>query len=222
MANLKKYLFLGSVLLMTMVFIGYPYRGRIKNKIKAFMGYSHSKYGGGGSGHCPNCSAIFTDKVETHATAYLSDGIKPQKDDTDLDELSKAGKLVKLKTDSLFIIRKTRFSRPYILPKGLSFIQDLSEQYYKKCASDNIKYVPFTISSLTRSIESIDELMDNNANAIKNSAHLRGKTFDISYKAFNNNPKQTKAFIDVLEKLKTQNRCFVKFERNGCLHITVI
>ena len=222
MTNFKKYLFIGSILLMAMFFIVYPYRGRIKNKVKAIMGYSYGGYGGGGSGDCPNCSAIFTDKVETHATAYLNDGIKPQKDDADLDDLSKAGKLVKVNTDSLFIIRKTRFSRPYILPKGLSFIQDLSEQYYKKCASDTIKYIPFTISSLTRSIESVDELMDNNANAIKNSAHLRGKTFDISYRAFNTNSKQTKVFIEVLEGLRKQNRCFVKFERNGCLHITVI
>jgi hypothetical protein len=205
-----------------MVFIAYPYRGRIKNKIKAIMGYSHSRYGGGGSGNCPNCSAIFTDNVETHAMAYLKDGIRPQKDDADLDELSKTSKLVKLKTDSLFIIRKTRFSRPYITPKGFTFIQDLSKQYYKKCASDTIKYIPFTISSLTRSIESVEELMDNNANAIKNSAHLRGKTFDISYRAFNTNSKQTKVFIEILEELRKQNRCYVKFERNGCLHITVI
>ncbi len=53
-------------------------------------------------------------------------------------------------------------------------------------------------------------------------AHLRGKTFDISYRAFNNNPKQTQAFIEVLKEFRIQNRCFVKFEKNGCLHITVI
>lgn len=219
MNRLQKYLLLGSVLLITLIFIAYPYRGRIKHKIKALLGYSSGGFGGSGS--CPNCSTIFTDNVKTHSTA-LYDGIKPQINDTDLDRLSKSGKLIKLETDSLFIVRKTRFSRPYILPKGFSFIQDLSTQYYKKCVSDSIKYVPFTISSLTRSIKSVDKLMDNNSNAIKNSAHLKGKTFDISYRAFNNNPKQTKAFIHVLEKLRIQNRCFVKFEKNGCLHITVI
>ncbi len=222
MNRLKKYLLLGSILLITLIFITYPYRGRIKHRIKALLGYSTRGFGGGGSGDCPNCSTIFIDKVETHATAYLCDGIIPQKEDTDLDDLSKSGELIKLETDSLFIVKKTRFSRPYILPKGFSFIQELSTQYYKKCVSDSIKYVPFTISSLTRSIESIDELMDNNSNAIKNSAHLRGKTFDISYRAFNDNQKQTEAFIGVLEELRIQNRCFVKFERNGCLHITVI
>jgi hypothetical protein len=222
MASIKKYLLFGSILLITIIFIAYPYRGRIKHRIKGLLGYSTRGFGGGGSGDCPNCHTLFTDNVETHANAYLFDGIKPQNEDADLDNLTKSGELIKLETDSLFIVRKTRFSRPYILPKGFSFIQELSTQYYKKCISDSIKYVPFTISSLTRSIESIDELMDNNSNAIKNSAHLRGKTFDISYRAFNDNQKQTEAFIGVLEELRVQNRCFVKFERNGCLHITVI
>lgn len=222
MNRLKKYSLLGCIILITCIIIIYPYRGRIKHRIKALLGYSTVGFGGGGSGDCPNCSTIFTDKVKAHTTAYLFDGINPQNKDEDLDKLSKSGKLMKLETDSLFIVRKTRFSRPYILPKGFTFIQDLSKQYYKKCISDSIKYVPFTISSLTRSIESIDELMDNNSNAIKNSAHLRGKTFDISYRAFNNNPKQTQAFIEVLKEFRIQNRCFVKFEKNGCLHITVI
>ena len=219
--KLKKYLLLGSLLLITMVFIAYPYRRRFKNKVKALIGYSYRGYVSG-SGDCPNCHTLFTDNVEIHATAYLNDGISPQDENSDLDQLSKSGKLIKLETDSLFIVRKTRFSRPYIVPKGSSFIRDLSKQYYKKCASDSIKYVPFTISSLTRSIESVDKLMDNNSNAIKNSAHLKGNTFDISYRAFNKNKQQTKVFIGVLEELRKQNRCFVKFERNGCLHITVI
>lgn len=166
MNRLKKYLLLSSILLTTFIIIVYPYRGGIKNRIKALLGYSTVGFGGGDSADCPNCYKIFTDKVKAHATAYLFDGINPQNKDEDLDKLSKSGKLMKLETDSLIIVRKTRFSRPYILPKGFSFIQDLSKQYYKKCISDSIKYVPFTISSFNRSIESIDELMDNNSNAI--------------------------------------------------------
>jgi hypothetical protein len=165
---------------------------------------------------------LFYDNVLTHKLAYLNDGIKPQNSDNDLDKLSKSGKLKKIETGKLFIVRKAPFSRPYILPKGHTFIQDLSINYYNRCMTDSIKYIPFTISSLTRSKESVNKLMKNNGNAIKNSAHLRGKTFDISYRAFNKNKKQTKAFIEVLNELKKQKRCYVKFERNGCLHITVI
>jgi hypothetical protein len=222
MNKLLKYLLAGSILLMTVTIIALPYRSKIKQKVKALFGYSVKGYREEGSGSCPTCPNLFTDNVKTHQRAYFTDGIEPQKNDRDLDNLSKSGKLKKLETGNLFIIRNARFSRPYLLPKAHSFIQDLSRNYSKKCKSDSIKYVPFTISSLTRSKESVNKLMKHNGNAIKNSSHLKGKTFDISYRAFNGNKKQTKAFIEVLNELKRQKRCYVKFERNGCLHITVI
>jgi hypothetical protein len=36
------------------------------------------------------------------------------------------------------------------------------------------------------------------------TVHLRGKTFDISYRAFNNNKKTNKGFIAVLNELKNK------------------
>jgi hypothetical protein len=222
MKKLRNYLLLCSILLVTLIFIAYPYRIKIKYRVKALLGYSTKGNGDGGSGSCPTCPGLFTDDVKTHEFAYFTDGIKPQNNDRDLDNLLKSGKLKKLESCSLFIVRNARFSRPYLLPKAHSFIQDLSRNYDIKCKADSIKYIPFTISSLTRSKESVAELMKSNGNAIKNSSHLRGKTFDISYRAFNGNKKQKKAFIEVLNELKKQKRCYVKFERNGCLHITVI
>lgn len=222
MNKLLKYLLASSILLLTLIIIALPYRSKIKSKVKALLGYSTKGNVGGGSGSCPTCPNLFTDNVIRHQLAYFNDGIKPQNNDRDLDNLSKSGKLKKLETCNLFIVRNTRYSRPYLLPKAYSFIQYLSINYDKKCKSDAIKYIPFTISSLTRSKESVTHLMKNNGNAIKNSSHLKGKTFDISYRAFNGNKKQTKAFIEVLNDLKRQKRCYVKFERNGCLHITVI
>lgn len=218
----KNVVLISSVLLFSLIIIALPYRSKIKYKVQALLGYSTKGIGSGGTGSCPTCPDLFTDNVLRHQLAYFNDGIKPQKNDRDLDNLSKSGKLKKLETCNLFIVRHARYSRPYLLPKAHSFIQDLSINYDKKCKSDAIKYIPFTISSLTRSKESVKHLMKNNGNAIKNSSHLKGKTFDISYRAFNGNKKQTKAFIEVLNELKKQKRCYVKFERNGCLHITVI
>jgi hypothetical protein len=212
-----------GVLLFSLILIAYPYRRRIKGKIKHLLAYVvASGPSTAVSGSCPSCPQLFYDNVLTHKLAYLNDGIAPQNNDSDLDNLSQSGTLQKIETTDLFIVRKAQFSRPYILPKVQVFIQDLSKNYYNRCLAGSIKYVPFTISSVTRSTASINKLLTTNGNAIKNSAHLRGKTFDISYRAFNNNKKQTKAFIAVLNELKKQSRCYVKFERNGCLHITVI
>jgi hypothetical protein len=219
------YLLISVLLLISLIFIAARNRRQIKYKVKALVGYVFAANRSGNylnSGSCPSCPQLFYDNVWTHELAYFNDGIKPQNSDNDLDKLSKSGKLKKIETTELFIVTKAQYSRPYILPNGHRFIHDLSNNYYKKCKTNSIKYIPFTISSVTRSHESVNKLMKNNGNAIRNSAHLRGKTFDISYRAFNNNVKQTKAFIEVLNELKKQKRCYVKFERNGCLHITVI
>ena len=58
-------------------------------------------------------------------------------------------------------------------------------------------------------------------NAITESAHLMGETFDINYKAIGSNIKQFKVFSDVLNQYRKRGLCFVKYESNGCLHITV-
>jgi Family of unknown function (DUF5715) len=220
MPKLKKYLLIGSVLLVCLFLIAYPYRGRIKRKIKGLMGYSSRGYDG--SGKCPDCHLIFTDNVATHAQALESGGIKPQQTFKDIEQLFNSGKLVKLTTNDSYIVREAKFSRPYILPKARDFIINLSKKYAKQCQTEKIKYVPFTISSVTRSMESVEDLAESNGNSIKNSAHLKGKTFDISYRAFNKNKLQTKSFIKVLKEMRNDKICFVKFEGNGCLHITGI
>jgi hypothetical protein len=65
------------------------------------------------------------------------------------------------------------------IAKNELFIQELARNYGEKCKSDSIKYVPFTISSLTSPRVGYT-FNENNRNAIKNSSHL--KAFDISYR----------------------------------------
>jgi hypothetical protein len=82
--------------------------------------------------------------------------------------------------------------------------------------------IPIVFSSGTRSVEGVKRLQKRNENSIKESAHLRGKTFDINYTQFGKkNKQQVEVFVKILNKYNKENRCFVKFEQNGCLHITV-
>ncbi|WP_418264191.1 DUF5715 family protein [Flavobacterium faecale] len=218
MSKPKTYILLCLVTLTSVLLILYPYRKRIKQKIKALIGYTYQ----GGTGSCPDCPLLFTDNVATHEKALKNEGILPQETFKGIERLLSEGKLVKLKSNELYVVRKAKFSRPYLLPKGKDFINALAVKYANQCKAEKIQYIPFTISSVTRSLESVEGLKKGNGNAIKNSAHLKGKTFDISYRAFNKNKKQTKAFIKVLSILRKENSCFVKYEQNGCLHITVI
>lgn len=216
----KKHITLISIVLALLFLIAYQYKASIKRKVRILIGYKSNGYGG--SGNCPDCYVLFTDDVKTHEKALVNEGIKPQNDFKGLEKLLDSGILTKLKTNSSYIVRNAKYSRPYVLPEVQIFLNKLVDNYKNQCKNENINYMPFTITSVTRSLESVNELVENNNNAIKNSVHLKGKTIDISYRAFNKNRSQTKAFIKVLKELRKDNNCFVKFERNGCLHITII
>ena len=110
----KNVVLISSVLLFSLIIIALPYRSKIKYKVKALLGYSIKGIGSGGTGSCPTCPGLFTDNVLRHQLAYFNDGIKPQKNDRDLDNLSKSGKLKKLETCNFFIVRHARYSRPYL------------------------------------------------------------------------------------------------------------
>ena len=78
----------------------------------------------------------------------------------------------------------------------------------------------------------VKKLRKSNINSSKNSAHLYGTTFDISWVRYTKTDKDDPIDLDngqlkmvlasVLRDLKRENRCYVKHERRqGCFHITV-
>ena len=172
-------------------------------------------------GTCPNCQIMFTDDVQEHKKAYYNEGIEPQVYNVDLRKLYRNKRLKKLESNDLFYVRNLKYSEPYILPKAYNFIYKICEEYNDSCLNNDIDYIPIVITSVTRTKESVEKLKKINQNAIQESAHLRGKTFDISYKKFGNYNKQLKLFTGILLNNNKNSLCFVKYERNGCLHITV-
>lgn len=172
-------------------------------------------------GTCPGCQVNFTDNVYQHKKAYKSEGIKPQLNSKNLDRLYRKRILKKIESNELYLVRKLSYSDPYLLPKAYEFIVNICRKYNDSCLSNNLDYIPLTITSLTRTKESVYRLTKNNQNAIEESAHLKGKTFDISYKAFGRNTKQFGLFAGILNEERKKELCFVKYESNGCLHITV-
>ena len=192
--RLKKY-FLGVILIgFLMLFIVYPFRYRIIRKIKGAI-ESHTLINRSNKVACFNCASVFVDDIQKHREAYKKEGIKPQKHNSGFNKFLKSGKLSIVKNSEFYTIAKLSHSSPYLMPKAISFLQDLSKRYKSKCNKKNIQLVPFTISSLTRTKTDVLELNRVNKNAIIDSAHLRGKTFDVNYYAFNHNKAQLKCFI---------------------------
>jgi len=169
---------------------------------------------------CPECEIYFRDKQAKQERAYRNEGIKPQKELSGLDRLKRRRILMVIPDRKYFKIDNNMIhSRPYLLPKAISFLDTLGKRYQNRLGSYPLE--AFVITSATRSISSVAKLSKNNINASKASLHLRGKTFDISYSQFKNDSTRS-AFILTLKELKEQKKCFVKFEENQhCLHITV-
>jgi len=171
---------------------------------------------------CSNCSQLFPDGTSTHELAYRGEGILPKQTLTALRKLERTGKLVRVQDKDYYYTATMNYSAPLLLPKAAGFLDLLGQRYAQKCADRSLSYVPFKITSMTRSIESVQALQQENKVAIKRSPHLKGKTMDISYTAFSGQQAQLHAFISALSELRQEKKCFVKYEEStGCLHITV-
>jgi hypothetical protein len=212
------YLMIGMLISLVIAFI---YRNQIKYLLYRCYYALEYRINGSSSSECKNCNEFFNDGIKAHESAYHKEKINEQQSDKGLKNLYKKGVLKKIESNNNYRIRKLYYSKPFLLPKAVIFLDTLSNAYRQMCETKQLFYVPFEITSVTRTVESVARLTKNNNNAISESPHLHGKTFDVSYRAFYNNNKQKEAFFETLSSLQKQHKCFVKFERNGCLHITV-
>ena len=171
---------------------------------------------------CPQCDVLFTDGTDQHNKAYKKEGISPQQTFDDLESLRKKKVLIRVQSNSRYALAPMQHSKPLLLPKASGFLKKLSDRYRNECRKASVSYHPFTITSMTRCVESVKQLSETNSNAIEHSAHLRGKTLDIAYNSFVGRAAQKKAFIEALRQLRAEKKCYVKYEFNQkCLHITV-
>jgi hypothetical protein len=210
-------LFFGVIIVM-MLIAGLIFRKELRRVFKRVINRSHLSYN---DASCRGCDMMFQDKIPVHERAYRNEGIIPRKDFDQLRKLIKNGTLIEIKTCERYKVESMDASLPCLLPKGVDFIDKLAMEYKTICDQNNLAYVPFRITSATRSTESVKELMNGNENAIENSVHLKGKTLDISYLFNKTDSSQKELFIKALSNLKNQGLCYVKYEVNmKCLHIT--
>lgn len=86
------------------------------------------------------------------------------------------------------------------------------------------------VTSVLRTRDDVRRLRKVNGNASANSAHQYATTFDITYARFErlslkgeaaNNMRLANILGNVLEQMRKENRCYVKYERRQrCFHIT--
>lgn len=164
-----------------------------------------------------------TDPYEWHQKAAKKIGVQPIADHAALKKLEKAQKLTKVKNNKGYRVNKLSHSHALLVPKAHQVLNDIGEAFQAKAGSKNI----FTVTSITRTEADQKRLRKKNRNATyKESSHVRGVSFDISYIRFNGkkewNSKLQNALESVLLDFQNHNKIYVIKEKNqSCYHITV-
>lgn len=161
-----------------------------------------------------NYAGIFTDRNGLQLTAADRMGIAPQEDEANIAGFVADGKLVKLKSCRYYV---STASMPYLTPEAADLLAEVGRRYKKELGS--VFKVP-VVTSMLRTREYVRELQKRNGNAVKNSCHLRGTTFDITYARMN--AREKKALAQTLADLRNAGYCYVVYEiGQPCFHITV-
>lgn len=189
--------------------------------IPALMSFGPPDKGG-----CSTCKK-FDDSAAKHKEVAKTSSIGgPVKNYAVLKNYVSSNKLIKLSSGNGYLVSKMNYSYPYVTVKAHRFIEKLGQAYMAKCKERGVAYLPFIITSATRTKESVAKLTRVNRNAVPESAHLYGTTVDISWVRFGTDQKHSQknlnVLIDVLMDMRDKEACFVKFERmQACFHITV-
>lgn len=178
-----------------------------------------------------NYNREFNDFPDLHLASAIKNGIKPM--ETRDDTLLLKDKLVRL-PDELELYKTYRLSHsvPFLVPSAAKLLVDIAQNFRDSLYSKELPLYKLYLTSVTRTDEDALDLFGRNINAIDNSPHRYGTTFDISWKRFypidtdsvnQVLPDRLKLVLaQVLFDLKNQQRCYVKHERKqACFHITV-
>lgn len=175
-------------------------------------------------------SEYFNDMQQTQITAARKYGIKPIKDREAAKDIIKQENLVKIKSCRNYKVAQLRNSIPYLTEDAASLLTMIGENFRDSLKSKGIDKHRIIVTSVLRTDEDVQRLMEHNTVAVKNSAHRHATTFDITYRHFEttlfsfktNEVELKKTLAEVLRDLRNDKLCFVRYEiKPGCFHITV-
>ncbi|MDD4822474.1 MAG: DUF5715 family protein [Bacteroidales bacterium] len=159
-----------------------------------------------------------------HLNAGASYGWPPIQTEAQLKELIRLRKLVEVTIGRGFRIGPNlTHSELYLTRDAYRFLQELGKAYSDRVGASHT----FTVTSLTRMVKKQRSLTRINRNAVNESSHSYGCSFDISYVRFDGErgrkKREEKILEELLEEYQNNNRIlFIKERKIPCFHITVM
>lgn len=173
----------------------------------------------------------FNDSNHVQLVAAQQWGVPPVKDREDAEQRKQ--ELVYMASSPYYDMARLDASIPYLVPRAAILLQDIGMAFTDSLMVRNMPLYRIVVSSVLRSEADVVRLRRTNKNATEQSCHLYGTTFDINYTTFKpvGAAREVDADLEirlknilgqVLYDLRSQDRCYVKYERvQPCFHITV-
>ena len=171
----------------------------------------------------------FNDLNKLHLDAAKKIGIEPVASREEAEHASKS--MVEIETNEYYEVEKLTHSIPFLVPEAATLLEDIGRNFQDSLRNLNASIYKVKVTSVTRTADDVRKLGKRNTNASRNSAHMYGTTFDISWARYTKVDEDDTLNIDkdrlkmvlamVLRDLRREERCYVKHERKqGCFHIT--
>lgn len=170
---------------------------------------------------------VFNDSNYVHLDVVQRIGISPINDPA--DALNASRPLVRVESCDAYYVEDLSMSHPYLIPSAERLLHDIGMAFRDSLRSRGGGDYRIKVTSLLRTQGSVSKLRRRNRNAVEQSAHLYGTTFDISYTRFAYDGHSTahtqedlkNLLGEVLYDMRERGRCYVKYERKqGCFHIS--
>ena len=173
-----------------------------------------------------NYQRTFNDLNDRHLSSAKRLGITPLKASEDLSKADKS--LKEIKSGKLFQVDKLTHSEPYLVSEACDLLGTIARNFKDSLYQKGLPSHSIIVTSVLRTGASVKSLRKSNGNASANSAHVYGTTFDVAYTRFKNDgrkgapeEKLKSVLADVLQDLRLQKKCYVRYEyKQGCFHIT--
>lgn len=185
----------------------------------------------GGRAHRPigvgDYKECFPDSQAVQLASAKLHGVKPVANREDAEK--RKDELVFIGGCPYYELRDLTLSVPYLVPSAALLLQDIGRNFLDSVYVKQLPPCKPYVTSVTRTKEDVSKLQRYNRNATTQSCHLFGTTFDISYARYFRegqvdtwDDRYRRVLSEVLEDLREQKRCWVKYERlQPVFHITV-
>jgi hypothetical protein len=168
------------------------------------------------------------DSVEQYWQHSFTHGIPPLEFVRDIQPVVDSGILIPIVPTDSYILDTMHYSFPFALPETKAFIDTIATRFQGKLVNTGLSGARLVVTSVLRTKSSVARLVRHNRNAIRNSAHLHGTTFDLSYATYDFTrpvtPEEAEYLKEILAmtlfELRREKRCWVTYEIfQTCFHV---